>query len=450
LIFLDISIYLCYDIIDGGASYEKKIEEKLLIWKNNESRRMPLVLNGARQVGKTYILRDFGEKYYKNVVYINLETNYAVSSYFADNIAPEKIIRYLEATVNEAIIPGETLVIFDEIQACVKALTSLKYFCGETPEYHIAAAGSLLGVAINPQNYSFPVGKVEALTLYPFDFAEFLWARDEIQLCKEIKNCYNHRIPMIEGLHQKALDLYKEYVIIGGMPACINLFLKTGKLIDIPNVQVEITDNYIADMAKYASNTDSVKIRACYQSIPTQLAKDNKKFQYKTVQKGGTTSIFGVSIEWLNLAGVVLKCQKIEHAYEPIAVYSDLSSFKLHMGDVGLLVLKSGISHQTILSGQGNSFLGAVTENYVAQQLTAKGYGLYYWASEHTAELDFVLQKENQIIGIEVKKGEHKKAKSLNVFISKYKPAYSVKISIKNFGEKDHVKSIPLYAVFCI
>lgn len=429
---------------------KRKIEEQLLAWKNKTADRLPLIVNGARQVGKTYILRKFGEEQFKNVVYINLETNLTIASYFNDNIAPERLLRYLEASTGERIIPGETLIIFDEIQSCERALTALKYFCEETPEFHIAAAGSLLGVAINRQHYSFPVGKVETITLYPLDFEEYLWARGKKLLCGEIRTAYETMEPLPDALHQEAIELYREYLIIGGMPACINAFLKSGSFLDVPLVQSEILDNYIADMAKYASNTDSVKIRACYNSIPAQLAKDNKKFQYKVVQKGGSATLFGASIEWLNLAGVVLKCQRINQAFEPIAVYADLSAFKLYMGDVGLLTMKSGLSQQTVLSGEGNTFMGAVTENYVAQQLAAKGYDLYYWESNSTAELDFVLQKGNQIIGIEVKKGEHVRSRSLSVFVNSYKPAYSIRMSLKNFGEKDGLKSVPLYAAFCV
>lgn len=428
----------------------RKIEQKLIEWKNKGSARMPLLLNGARQVGKTYILREFGTKEFKNVVYINLETNLTVASYFSDNIAPEKIIRYLEASANEKIIPGETLIILDEIQSCERALTALKYFCEETPEYHIAAAGSLLGVAINRQHYSFPVGKVETLTLYPLDFEEFLWAREKEFLCDEIRQAYETMEPLPDALHQEATELYREYLLIGGMPACINAFLRTGSFLDVPLVQNEILDNYIADMAKYASNTDSVKIRACYNSIPAQLAKENKKFQYKVVQRGGSAALFGASLEWLSLAGVVLKCQRISQAVEPIAVYADFSAFKIYMGDVGLLAMKSGISQQTVLSGEGNTFMGALTENYVAQQLAAKGYDLYYWESNSIAELDFVLQKENQIVGVEVKKGENVRSRSLSVFVNSYHPAYSIRFSLKNFGEKDALKSIPLYAAFCV
>ena len=429
---------------------KRKIENMLLTWKCKGHDRMPLILNGARQVGKTYTLREFGNRYYKNVVYINLEINLAVSTYFNDNIEPERILRYLEAYAKEKIIPEETLIIFDEIQSCERALTALKYFCEQTPEYHIIAAGSLLGVAINREKYSFPVGKVDTITMYPMDYEEFLWAVNEDRLCNEIRICYKEISPMPEVLHQKAIDLYRMYLIIGGMPASINEYIKTDKLLTVPDVQSKILNDYLADMSKYASNTDSVKIRACYHSIPAQLAKENTKFQYKIVQKGGSATIFGASIDWLQYAGIVLKCQRLEHAIEPIAVYSDLSSFKLYMGDIGLLVMKSGISHQTVLSGEKNLFMGAVAENYIAQTLVANGYVLYYWTSKETAELDFVLQNGPEIIGIEVKKEHHTHAKSLNVFINKYHPNYSIKFSNNNFGIVNNIKSLPLYSAFCI
>ena len=429
---------------------ERKIEQQLIQWKNKTHDRKPLLLNGARQVGKTYILREFGSKEFKNVIYINLETNLSVASYFDDAIAPERLLRYLEASANEKIIPGETLIILDEIQSCERALTALKYFCEETPEYHIAAAGSLLGVAIHRQRYSFPVGKVETLTLHPLDFEEYLWARDKRLLAQEIRQAYQTMSPLPGALHQEATDLYREYLLIGGMPACINAFLGTGSFLEVSLVQREILDNYIADMAKYASNADSVRIRACYNSIPAQLAKENKKFQYKVVQKGGSAALFGTSLDWLEQAGIVLKCQRIQQAVEPIAVYADLSAFKIYMGDVGLLAMKSGISAQTILSGEGNLFMGAMTENYIAQQLAANGYDLFYWESSSTAEIDFVLQKGKEIIGVEVKKGEHVRSRSLSVFISNYHPACSIRFSLKNFGEKDNLKSVPLYAAFCL
>jgi len=429
---------------------KRKINDKLLEWKSKGSKRMPLILNGARQVGKTYTLQEFGLNNYKNVVYVNLETNLLVSSYFSDNINPERIIQYLEAYSNQKIVPEETLIILDEIQSCERALTSLKYFCEETPEYHIVAAGSLLGVAINREKYSYPVGKVDTIAMYPFDFEEFLWAINETRLCDEIHYHYDEITPMPEALHQKAIDLYRMYLIIGGMPASINEYLDTGKLITVSDVQNKIINDYLADMSKYATHTESIKIRACYESIPAQLAKENKKFQYKIVQKGGTATIFGPSIDWLNYAGIILKCQRINHGYEPIAVYSDLSSYKLYMGDVGLLVMKSGLSHQTVLSGEKNLFMGSVAENYIAQTLASKGYNLYYWTSKNTAELDFVLQLGNDIVGVEVKKETHTRSKSLGVFVEKYKTSYSIRLSNNNFGFANNIKSIPLYAAFCI
>lgn len=428
----------------------RKIEEKLLTWKNKTENRMPLLLYGARQVGKTYILTKFGDAYFDNTVYINLETNLSTAAYFSNDISPERLIRFLETTVNEVITPGKTLIIFDEIQSCERALTSLKYFCELAPEYHIAAAGSLLGVAIHREHYSFPVGKVESTTLYPLDFEEFLWANGEERLSLDIRNAYETMVPLPEALHQKAVLFYRYYLIVGGMPACVQMFLNSGKLVLVPAVQNEIANNYVADMAKYATTSDTVKIRSCFNSIPAQLAKDNKKFQYKIVQRGGSASLFGESIEWLAQAGIVLKCQKIDHGINPIAVYTDLSSFKLYMSDVGLLVMKSGVPQQTILTGESNVFMGTVTENYVAQSLAANGHSLFYWASEHSAELDFVMQKDSEIIGIEVKKGTKVHSKSLSVFIQKYNPDYSVRFSEKNFGSTGHILSVPLYAAFCV
>jgi len=306
-------------------------------------------------------------------------------------------------------------------------------------------------VAIHREKYSFPVGKVDTITMQPFTFEEFLWAAGEELLANEIRKHFETLEPMPEALHNKATEYYRYYLIVGGMPAAVKEFVSTNRLIGVQDIQSKILNDYLADMSKYASNSESVKIRACYQSIPAQLAKENKKFQYKVVQKGGSATIFGASIEWLNYAGVVMKCQKIEQAFEPVAVYADLSSFKLYMADTGLLVTRSGMSLQTILSAEPNLFMGAVCENYVAQALVANGHSLYYWTSEHIAELDFVIQKENQIIGIEVKRAQHVKSKSLSEFIKKYKPAYSIRFSEKNFGTADKdVKVVPLYAAFCL
>ena len=429
---------------------KRKITGQLIEWKNSSARK-PLILNGARQVGKTFILREFGRENYKNTVYVNLESNGTVAAMFNDDISPSKLIKYLEVETGERILPNETLIILDEIQSCERAVTSLKYFCEEAPDYHIAAAGSLLGVAINRNQTSFPVGKVNVLRLYPLDFEEFLTATGNDLLIDEITECYTQMSPMNEGLHQKALDLYHDYLIIGGMPEAVKAFIETNSYIDASLVQSSIIDSYTADMAKYASNSEAVKIRACYNSIPAQLAKDNKKFQYKVVQKGGSSSIFGASLEWLKQAGVILECQRVDQGTMPLPVYADQTAFKIYMSDVGLLVNKSQMSVNTIITGESNIFMGAVTENYIAQQLAAKNYPLYYWTVANSqAELDFVLQKNDKIYAIEVKKGEHVRSRSLSVFKQKYSPDYAIRFSQKNFGKTEDIISIPLYAAFLL
>ena len=429
---------------------KRKITQQLVEWKNSSARK-PLILNGARQVGKTFILREFGRENYKNTVYVNLESNGTVASMFNDDISPSKLIKYLEAETGERILPNETLIILDEIQSCERAVTSLKYFREEAPVYHIAAAGSLLGVAINRNQTSFPVGKVNVIRLYPLDFEEFLTATGNDLLIDEITECYTQMSPINEGLHQKALDLYHDYLIIGGMPEAVKAFIETNSYIDASLVQSSIIDSYTADMAKYASNSEAVKIRACYNSIPAQLAKDNKKFQYKVVQKGGSSSIFGASLEWLKQAGVILECQRVDQGTMPLPVYADQTSFKIYMSDVGLLVNKSQMSVNTIITGESNIFMGAVTENYIAQQLAAKNYSLYYWTVANSqAELDFVLQKNDKIYAIEVKKGEHVRSRSISVFKQKYSPNYAIRFSQKNFGKTEEVISIPLYAAFLL
>ncbi|MBR3026021.1 MAG: ATP-binding protein [Oscillospiraceae bacterium] len=429
---------------------KRKITDQLIRWKNSSDRK-PMILNGARQVGKTFILREFGKEHYQNTIYINLELNHYAASLFDEDISPERLIKHLEAEAKERILPEKTLIILDEIQSCERALTSLKYFCEELPEYHVAAAGSLLGVAINRNQTSFPVGKVNILRLYPLDFEEFLLASDNDLLIEEITECFNSCKPMNEAVHQKALSLYHDYLIVGGMPEAVRTFIGTNSYLESALVQNDILDSYTADMAKYASNTESVKIRACYNSIPAQLAKDNKKFQYKVVQKGGSSSIFGASLEWLRQAGVILECQRTDQGLIPLPAYADQTSFKVYMSDVGLLVNKSHMSVNTIITGESNIYMGAVTENYIAQQLASKNYPLYYWTTSNSqAELDFVLQKDDKIIAIEVKKGEHVRSRSLSVFKQKFSPQYSVRLSQKNFGKTDDVISIPLYAAFLL
>lgn len=430
---------------------KRKISTTLVEWKNR-SDRMPLVVGGARQVGKTYILQAFGREHFKNMVYLNLEIENALVRFLDDELSPQRIIQFIEALKGEQVIAGETLLFFDEIQACERALTALKYFYEQIPQYHVVAAGSLLGVAVNRQKYSYPVGKVEELTLYPLDFEEFLWAMGKEKLAAEIRAHYQANEAMPEAWHTMALEQYRDYFIVGGMPAAIMEYIRTGSFIQVQVVQNNILNQYIADMAKYADATTSVRIRACYNSIPAQLAKENTKFQYKVVQRGGTATLFGEAIEWLVFAGIVLKCQRLEHGFIPIPAYVDLSDFKLYMADIGLLTLRSGMPLQTILSPveQDNTYLGAMTENYVAQALVSNGYRPYYWQSDGKAEVDFVLQCDEQVIPVEVKKGRRNRSKSLGVFAEKYHAAYALRISKKNFGFENRIKSVPLYAVFCL
>ena len=430
---------------------KRKILDSILEWRNSENRK-PLILSGARQVGKTYILEQFGAEYFKQVIYLNMEIERAVCDFMEKELSPHKIIQFIEATKKQEITPNKTLIIFDEIQACERALTSLKYFCEQAPEYHIVAAGSLLGVAINREKYSFPVGKVSEICMFPLDFEEFLWALGYDKLAETIKECYANNEAMSDALHQVAMDLYQRYFIIGGMPAAVQSYLKTNSFLKVQIVQNDILNEYLADMAKYADTATSVKIRACYDSIPAQLAKENAKFQYKVVLRGGTATIFGEAIEWLNLANITIKCQRLAHGFIPINAYMDLINFKLYMGDIGLLTLRSQIPLQTILSPVeiDNTFLGAMVENYVAQCFKSKKYRLAYWQSEGKAEIDFVLQLDGRVVPVEVKKGRHSRSKSLSVFMEKYTSEYAIRISKNHFGFENRIKSVPLYAVFCI
>ena len=430
---------------------KRKIEQKLIDWKNSPN-RMPLIVNGARQIGKTYSILEFGMKNYQNVVHINLEKNKLAAAEFEGNLSPATLILKLEALTKERIIAEKTLLFFDEIQTSERALTSLKYFCEDAPEYHVVAAGSLLGVAVNREKYSFPVGKVDELHMYPFDFEEFLWAVGRDVFAEEIKKHFAANQAMSASLHQSGLDLFYQYCIVGGMPAVIDNFLKYNSFLTIQDAQSKILSEYIADMSKYATSATSVKIRTCYDSIPTQLSKENRKFQYKLAMKGGTATIFGESVDWLLSAGIVLKCNKIEQGVIPLKGQIDFSDFKLYMNDTGMLTMHSAFPYQLILNSieVDNGFLGGLAENFVAQDFAAKKIPLYYWKSGDTAEVDFVVQDGIHIVPIEVKKGKRNRAISLSNFAKLYKCPYSIRISQKNFGFENNIKSIPFYALFCL
>lgn len=429
---------------------EREIFNKMIDWKNQKNRK-PLIIQGARQVGKTYIIKEFGKRFYDNVVYVNFETNQELSMQIDESIDSKFIINKLELFYGEKILPEKTLIIFDEIQANARALTALKYFYENAPEYHIIAAGSLLGVAINRENYSFPVGKVQMIDMYPLSFREFLSAIGREALIFEIQKHFIHNEKMDKDLHELCLKLYRTYLVVGGMPEVVQTYLDEQKVIASIDIQAEILDSYVRDMTKYADGALSNRIIATFDSIPVQLAKDNQKFQYKVVSKGGTASIFGESILWLKNSGIVNQVYKAT-AEIPVEMHKDLSSFKLYMSDVGLFVNKAKYPlYQIDLNEQPTMIaMGPLTEHYVANELRNKGYEIYYWESDGRAELDFIIQKDTDIIPIEVKSSSNVKAKSLSLYIEMYKPKYAVRISEKNFGFENNIRSVPLYAVFCI
>ena len=444
---------------------KRKITQQLIDWKNRPDHK-PLIVQGARQVGKTYILEEFGRQHYKNYIKVSLDLVTDVRNFLKDNINPLEIIAYLETLYNVRIIPHDTLVILDEVQDCKRALLALKYFQEDYPQYDVVAAGSLLGVAVNQGNkpdqeetqekqeeeFSYPVGKVDELRLYPMDFEEFLWAMNMDILAEDIRTHFNSNEAMPASVHQLALDYYQQYLIIGGMPESVGKYVETHSYLECRTVQQSILLGYNADMAKYAKPGTTVKIRACFNSIPAQLAKENRKFQYKLAQKGGTAKIFGEAIEWLILAGVVHKCKLISHGFIPISAQEDDSDFKIYMSDIGLLNTKAQMPAQMLLNSieTDNTFLGSVAENYVAQALSANGITLRYWKNDNTQEVEYILQDGMSVIPLEVKKGRKVDAISMNNFKKTYKCPYAYRISGKNFGMANDIKSVPLYAVFCI
>lgn len=426
--------------------------EELISWKNKKNRK-PLLLYGARQVGKTYLVKKFGEEYFKDVIYVNFETNNFIGKMFEENITPEFIIKNLELTFGKKIEKESTLIFFDEIQKNSRALTSLKYFCEDANEYYVVAAGSLLGVHINKKDFSFPVGKVDFLTIYPMSFDEFLLNSGNNLLMEEIKKCFENNTPMTSILHDKALELYYEYLTIGGMPEVVKEYINSNSLVTTIDYQKSIIESYKNDITKYCDNaSDANKIIAAFNSIPVQLAKENKKFQYKLIQKGGTSSIFGESINWLINAGIVNACIKTKIGL-PLKMYEELDSFKLYMNDVGLLTNLSEFPLYLIKNREAvnEMMLGMLTENYVASAFKYNGLNLNYWKNDYESEIDFILQtKKGKIVPVEVKASSHTKSRSLNNYINEYNPTYSIRISTKNFGFENSIKSVPLYAVFCI
>lgn len=429
---------------------KRRIEAGLLNWKNQKDRK-PLIVYGARQVGKTYSIISFGKNNYADYAYFNFEANEELKSIFDRNLEPSRIVLELGAVLGRRI-SEHTLIIFDEIQAAPKALTSLKYFYEQAPEYHIIAAGSLLGVALERENYSFPVGKVNSINMYPMDFYEFLMATENEALADIIEAGYRDDAPLSEQLHSRALELYRAYLVVGGMPEVVREYVETNDYRMVRVKQAEIINNYTADMAKYATKNEAVRHVATYNSIPSQLARENKKFQYRLIGSNARSREYEGSIDWLYKAGVVLKCEKVNEGKVPLEFYKDITSFKIYFSDVGLLAAKAMIPVETILSdiNFGGEAKGAVTENYLAVQLACREHNLYYWESNSTAELDFVIMYGNGILPIECKANVHVRAKSLEIFKKKYDIAQSVRVSAKNFGMENGIKSVPLYAAWCI
>lgn len=429
----------------------RKVMSFLEEWKDSRHRK-PLILQGARQVGKTYSILEFGRIHYENVAYFNFETNPRLNETFEENISPEYLIPILSHIAGQTIVRDKTLIVFDEVQLCERALTSLKYFCEDAPGYHIIVAGSLLGVAVNRAKFSFPVGKVDMKTLYPMDMEEFMLAMGERELVEQIKKSFDADTPLPGALHDAAMRLYRQYLIVGGMPECVKLFAETKDYILIRHAQDTILTSYLNDMSKYNNPNEIKKTRLAYDNITVQLSKKNTRFQYKLIKKGGRASEFENAIEWLCLSGIASRVYKVEQIKKPLENYRDIDTFKIYVSDMGLLLAKKDLAANDILYmvEDINDFKGGMTENYVNVQLVINGYSTYYWMSERGAEIDFVIQRGGKLIPIEVKSADNTRAKSLKVYMDTYRPDYAIKLSGKNFGFEDGKKTVPLYAAFCI
>ncbi len=429
---------------------EREFYRRLLEWKKSPLRK-PLVVRGARQVGKTYILREFAKREYTDYIYLNFDEEPHYASFFKENLDPERIIKEFNIYFKRVIQPGSTLIIFDEIQECEEALASLKYFCEKNNDYQIAAAGSLLGVKLTK---GFPVGKVNFLDLAPMNFFEFLQALGESQLVLMLKEVTTPKaVPEI--FHDKLISLLKYYFIIGGMPEAVATYLKTENLELVRSIQKEILDAYVLDFAKHAPKDQVMKIMALWECIPNQLAKENKKFIFSAISKSARAREFETSIQWLKNAGLIIKSNHISTPKLPLSAYSDKQAFKLFLLDVGLLGVMSKLDPRIVLEKDAlfQEFKGALTENFVATELHDKHFEeLYYWTSEGTAEVDFVVSKGQNIYPLEVKSGNSKQKKSLLVYNEKFSreefpPPVLSRASLRNFAHDGNLINYPLYAI---
>ncbi len=425
---------------------KRKLLSQLIAWKNSPDRK-PLILDGARQVGKTYLLKDvFGREYYDNVVYLNLQNPLPeVAEAFAETLDPKRLLSRLELLLNTDIIPGKTLIFLDEIQELPRALTSLKYFYEEAPEYHVVAAGSLLGVFLHVGT-SFPVGKVDRLRLEPMDFQEFLWAKGEEKIV-------NHLLQSPEDgfFRTTLLDDFREYLFVGGMPEVVQRWVADQDISRVDEIQQRILLSYRSDFSKYPNDTTAIRIGQVFDSLPAQFAKSNEKFVYGLIKEGARAREYELAIEWLVDAGLIRRVYRVERGDKlPLRAYIDRSAFKLYFLDVGLFRQLAGIPSSVVVQKNAifDEFNGLIAEQFVLQELA--GHELFYWSNEATAEVDFVGQFGTQIIPIEVKSGENVRAKSLRLYRDKYHPALALRTSLLDLQYSDGLLNLPLYESFLL
>ena len=426
---------------------ERTLIKRLVEWKEKSDRK-PLILKGVRQCGKTYLLKEFGKRCYESCAYFNFEENDALKSVFENDYDTSRIMFELGLYLGKTIEPEKTLVIFDEIQECGKAITAMKYFCENAPEYHIVCAGSFLGIALQEQ-VSFPVGKVDFLTLYPMSFLEFLRAIGPESLADYVENFQKgDSLPTLIG--EKLATLLRQYYITGGMPEVVEVWRNTHSIERVEGVQQAIINSYELDFAKHAPTKDFPKLTAIWRSIPEQLAKENTKFIFSHVKKGWRSKDLEDALEWLLGAGLVYKVSKIEKPFIPLSAYADDTSFKLYMADVGILRKLSKLPYEVVLDATPiyKEFKGAMTENYVlCELLKSVDDTAYYWSSGNTAEVDFVIQSGTEIVPIEVKSERNAKARSLSEYRKKYIPKYAIKTSMRHEIDGEEVLNIPLYLI---
>lgn len=425
--------------------HRNKIEE-LVIWKNSKSRK-PLIIRGARQVGKTWLMQEFGKNYYEKCAYINFDSNNRMEELFSTDFDIERIIQGLKIESGVNIEPENTLIIFDEVQETPKALTALKYFCENANEYHIVAAGSLLGVAIH-EGTSFPVGKVDFMDLYPLNYEEFLEAVGENELVNLIKT---QDIELINVFADKFKNYLKQYLYIGGMPEIVADYVQNKDFSEVRNKQTRLLEAYEQDFSKHAPNNIVPRIRQLWNNIPTQLAKENKKFIYGLVKEGARAREYETALSWLIDCGLVYQINRVKDCKMPLAAYQDFSAFKLYLLDVGLLCAMAQIDVQTILDGNSIfvEFKGALTEQFVLTELKSNtNVPIFYWASETgSSEVDYIIQLENNNIPIEVKANENLQSKSLKTFVQKYNTKINIRTSMSNYKEENWLINVPLYLI---